>query len=154
MKLTAEPATSPIPRSSTSMSRPRVRPEITRSQSTRAARIFSMFLRTITCGRPVVAESWRTYSSGVCVPSPSGSVGGREELGRLRRERHQLAHREGRERRAHRLLRFLLKVAAHQPRVRLADLDERLTRLEVDDLGEVHRAVGPSTAQHRQVQHQ
>ena len=33
-----------------------------------------MFRRTITCGRPVVAESWRTYSSGVCVPSPSGSV--------------------------------------------------------------------------------
>ena len=36
-------------------------------------RSFSMFMRHMCSGRPVVADCWRTNSSGVWLPSPSGS---------------------------------------------------------------------------------
>ena len=113
-----------------------------------------MFRRTITCGSPVVAESWRTYSSGVCGRLAERQRRGHEPLGRPRRERHQLAHGERRERRAHRLLRFLEQVAPDEAGVGLAQLDERLAGPEVDDPSHVDDAVGPPAAQHGQVQHQ
>jgi hypothetical protein len=155
MKLTAEPATSPMPAVE------HVQLEAARQAGDHALAVDErgLHLLHVLADHDVRQASGGRELAHVLVGRLRSALterqrSRREKLGRAGRERDQLAHRERRERRAHRLLELLLQVAAHEPGVRLAHLHERLARLEVDDRREIDRAIGSPAAQHRQVQHQ
>ena len=112
---------------------------------------FFMFARHIRSGSPVLADCARTNSSGVCVPSPIGSVpfmyssparptrAIRSSIGSCAQ------HVAGALRLAH--------VALNQPAVGAADARDRLAGREVDDLVDLDARVRLAPAEHGNVQH-
>ena len=79
---------------------------------------------------------------------------GGEGVGGAAAQGQQILDGEGRERGAHRSLRFLEQVAPHEPRVGLAHLGHRLPRAEVRHGGDVDAPIGTAAAQDGEVEDQ
>ena len=110
-----------------------------------------MFARHMCSGRPVVADCARTNSSGVCVPSPSGSVALDVELAGLADHRDQLVDRDLAQHVAR--ARRLAHVALDQAAVGAADLGDRLAGREVHDLVDLQARVRLAPAENGDGKH-
>ena len=99
-----------------------------------------MFARHMCSGRPVLADCAWTNSSGVCVPSPIGSVAVHVQLAGSTDTGDQVVDRDLAQRVAGALR--LSGVTLNQPAVGAADAGNRLAGREVHDLVDLHAGVG------------
>ena len=114
-------------------------------------RSFSMFMRHMCSGRPVVADCWRTNSSGVWLPSPSGSSADEKSSAAF----FTFASRSatGTSRNAARARGRLAQVAGDDAGVGLAHLGHRFAGVEVHHLVDVEAPVGLAPPERGEVNH-